>query len=142
MVPTLCATRSGVRLSTKHAANRPHSPIARSVAVAVLETIAAQVSTTLIEMRKELHDFRLKIRGDVRDLRTEMRAEARDLRRIHDRVFRITFGAIITTTLALAALIAHVAHWLQALQRQRALPLRLSAPVGHRRHLAVAEPQA
>jgi len=67
--------------------------------VAVLEARLAQVSATLTEMRKEAHDFR-----------SEMRAEMRDLRRIHDRDFRITFGAIITTTLGLAALIARVAH--------------------------------
>jgi hypothetical protein len=29
-----------------------------------------------------------------------------------ERDFRITFGAIITTTLGLAYLIAHTAHWL------------------------------
>lgn len=80
--------------------------------VAVLETLAAQTLTTLAEMRKEIHDFRSEVRGDLHDLRTELRTEVRDLRRIHDRDFRITFGAIITTTVGLAALIAHVAHWL------------------------------
>ena len=69
--------------------------------VAVLEALLAQVSATLAEMRREAHDFR-----------AEMRAEMRDLRRIHDRDFRITFGAIITATIGLAALIARVAHWI------------------------------
>lgn len=62
--------------------------------VAVLETIAAQTSATLLEIKQELREFRS------------------EFRRIHDRDFRITFGAIITTTVGLAALIAHVAHWL------------------------------
>jgi hypothetical protein len=30
----------------------------------------------------------------------------------HDRDFRITFGAIIMTTVGLAALISRVAHWI------------------------------
>lgn len=98
--------------------------------VAVLETIAAQISATLAEMRREaqemradLHDFRSEMRADLHNFRSEMRAdmghlrcelrtEVRDLRRIHDRDFRITFGAVVTTTLGLAALIAHVAHWI------------------------------
>ncbi len=69
--------------------------------LAVLETIAAQTSATLAELRTEM-----------RDLRTSISAEFREVRRVHDRDFRITFGAIITTTLGLAALIAHVAHWI------------------------------
>ena len=69
--------------------------------VAVLESIAAQTSATLAEIRQEM-----------REMRTEMRTEFHDLRRIHERDFRITFGAIITTTVGLAALIAHVAHWI------------------------------
>ena len=80
--------------------------------VAVLETIAAQTSTTLAEMRKEMHDFRAEIRAKLQGFRSEVHTEMRDLRRTHDRDFRITFGATITTTLGLAALIAHVAHWL------------------------------
>ena len=65
--------------------------------VAILETIAAQTSATLIEIKQEMRDFR---------------KELREFRSVHDRDFRITFGAIITTTIGLAALIAHVAHWL------------------------------
>ncbi len=65
--------------------------------VAVLESIAAQTSATLTEIKQEMRDFR---------------RELHEFRGIHDRDFRITFGAIITTTIGLAALIAHVAHWL------------------------------
>jgi len=65
--------------------------------VAILETIAAQTSATLIEIKQEMRDFR---------------KELREFRSVHDRDFRITFGAIITTTVGLAVLIAHVAHWL------------------------------
>lgn len=76
--------------------------------IAVLETISAQVSATLVEMRQEAREFR----KELHDFRSEMRDELRDLRHTHDRDFRITFGAIITTTIGLAALIAHVAHWI------------------------------
>lgn len=87
--------------------------------VAVLETLAAQILATMADMRQEAHEFRLEMRSELRgvrmelhDLRTELHTEVRDFRRVHDRDFRITFGAIITTTVGLAALIAHVAHWL------------------------------
>ena len=97
--------------------------------VAILETLAAQTLGLLADMRKEADDFRSEVRsefkqlraeiGDLRSelrseiggLRSELHTEVRDIRRIHDRDFRITFGAIITATVGLAALIAHVAHW-------------------------------
>ena len=44
-------------------------------------------------------------------LRSELHSDVGDLRRTHDRDFRLTVGAIITTALGLAALIAHIAHW-------------------------------
>ena len=82
-------------------AERKDYPSGMEARVAVLGALLAQVSATLTEMRKEARDFR-----------TEMRAEMRDLRRFHDRDFRITFGAIMTATVGLAALIAQVAHWI------------------------------
>jgi hypothetical protein len=63
----------------------------------VLEEIAASTKAILAE-----------IRADQRVMRSEM--TALDQRRECD--FRITFGAIITTSLGLAYLIAHTAHWL------------------------------
>lgn len=63
----------------------------------VLEEIAASTKAILAE-----------IRADQRVMRSEM--TALDQRRERD--FRITFGAIITTSLGLAYLIAHTAHWL------------------------------
>ncbi len=87
---------------------RKDYPVSMEARVAVLEALLAQVSATLTEMRKEAHDFRMEMHAEMRDFRTDMR----DLRRIHDRDFRITFGAIITATVGLAALIAHVAHWI------------------------------
>jgi hypothetical protein len=82
--------------------------ISMEARVAVLENIAAQILSTLGETRQELRDFR----KELHDFRSDMRTELRDLHRIHDRDFRIAFGATITATVGLAALIAHVAHWL------------------------------
>jgi len=91
--------------------------------VAILETLAAQIVGTLADIRKDMHEFRSEthsglaglrseIRSEIGGLRSEVRFDIGDLRRIHDRDFRITFGAIVTTTVGLAALMAHVAHWL------------------------------
>ncbi len=63
----------------------------------VLEEIAAGTKTILAE-----------IRADQRAMRAELLA----MDQRHERDFRVTFAAIITTTLGLAYLIAHIAHWL------------------------------
>ncbi len=83
---------------------------------------------TAIEMQGR--DLRTAIETQGRDLRTAIETQGRDLRttietqgqagrtgpelqqRIHDRDFRLTFAAIITTAVGLAWLIAHVGHWL------------------------------
>jgi hypothetical protein len=65
--------------------------------VRVLEEIASSTKAILAE-----------IRADQR----AMRAEMTTMEQRRERDFRITFGAIITTTLGLAYLIAHTAHWL------------------------------
>jgi hypothetical protein len=74
--------------------------------VRVLEEIAA--STKAI-----LGDIRAEQRSGIADLRTELRAMRADIAAVdqrRERDFRITFGAIITTTLSLAFLIARTAH--------------------------------
>lgn len=48
------------------------------------------------------------IHADIKDIKEEVR----DIRRVHDRDFRILFGAIVTTTLGLAAVLAKGFHWL------------------------------
>jgi hypothetical protein len=63
----------------------------------VLEEIAAGTKAILAE-----------IRADQRAMRSEI--IAMDQRRERD--FRLAFGAIITTSLGLAYLIANTAHWL------------------------------
>ena len=63
----------------------------------VLEEIAAGTKAMLAD-----------IRADQRAMRAEI--IAMDQRRERD--FRLAFGAIITTSLGLAYLIAHTAHWL------------------------------
>lgn len=76
--------------------------------VAVLEQIAKGTRDTLKEIRDDMRE----IRGDIRRLdgRMEARFTAVDAR--HDRDFRITFGALITPAVGLAALMAHGFKWL------------------------------
>lgn len=47
---------------------------------------------------------------DYRVLRQALDEQVTELRRVHDRDFRLTFGAIVVSTLGMAALIAQVAH--------------------------------
>jgi hypothetical protein len=72
----------------------PHDMEAR---LRVLDEIAAGTKAILTE-----------IRADQRAMRSGI--IAMDQRRERD--FRLAFGAIITTSLGLAYLIAHTAHWL------------------------------
>lgn len=76
--------------------------------LAILETIAQQNSTALRDLRGDMRSLGQDLRGEMHQLR----GDVSELRRNQERDFRVLFGAIITTTLALAALIAHVAHWL------------------------------
>lgn len=69
----------------------------------------AHIGTLFAELRAELPS---EIGAFCGELRSELHSETSELRRLHDRDFRLTFGAIVTTALGLAALMAHVAHWL------------------------------
>ena len=98
--------------------------------VRVLEEIAASTKALLGDIRAEqrsgvadlrteqrvgLTDLRTELRAGFADMRTELRAMRGDIAAVdqrRERDFRITFGAIITTTLGLAFLIARTAHWL------------------------------
>jgi hypothetical protein len=87
--------------------------------VRVLEEIAASTKALLGDLRAEqrsgIADLRTELRTGFADMRTEMRAMRADIAAVdqrRERDFRITFGAIITTTLGLAFLIARTAHWL------------------------------
>lgn len=81
----------------------------RSEMGAFRSELRSELHSVLGELRSELHSEMSELRSE---LRSELHSEVSELRRIHDRDFRLTFGAIVTTALGLAALIAHVAHWL------------------------------
>jgi hypothetical protein len=74
----------------------------------VLEEIAAATKEALSEGRAEARALRGEMNARLAALEAEI--DAMDERRERD--FRILFGTIITTTLGLAWLIAHSAHWL------------------------------
>jgi len=74
--------------------------------------LRAEIDAFRSELRSELHSEVSGLRSEMGELRSELHSEVSELRRTHDRDFRLTFGAIVTTALGLAALIAHVAHWL------------------------------
>jgi len=76
--------------------------------VRVLEEIAGGVKALLGDIRSEQRELRSELRTELRAMRADIGAV--DQRRERD--FRITFGAIITTALGLAFLIARTAHWL------------------------------
>lgn len=98
--------------------------------VRVLEEIAVGTKSTLAEIKAEQRADRADTAASFAAVRTEMsagfaavraemtagfaamRAEIINMEQRRERDFRITFGAIITTTLGLAFLIARSAHWL------------------------------
>jgi hypothetical protein len=87
--------------------------------VRVLEEIAVSTREILTEIRADQRALRTEMTAGASSLRAEMMAGASSLRaemiamdHRRERDFRITFGAIITTTLGLAYLIARTAHWL------------------------------
>ena len=84
----------------------------RSGLAGLRSEVSSEIGGLRPEMRSEISGLRSEVHSEISGLRSEVRSDIGDLRRIHDRDFRITFGAIVTTTVGLAALMAHVAHWL------------------------------
>ena len=82
--------------------------VAMEARVAVLERIAEQNHAAFRDLRTDMRDFHT----EMRELRQEMQAGFNEARRIHERDFRITFGALIITAIGLAGLIARSAHWM------------------------------
>lgn len=98
--------------------------------VRVLEEIAASTKTLLSEMRSEITGLRRDMTAGFGELRRDMTGGFGELRRDmtigfgelrqaiervdqrRERDFRWVFGAIIVTTLGLAALIARTQHWI------------------------------
>jgi hypothetical protein len=87
--------------------------------VRVLEEIAASTKVLLGEIkvvqRPGCTGMRTELRSGFADMRSELRTMRADVAAVdqrRERNFRIRFGAIITTTLGLAFMIARTAHWL------------------------------
>src|SRR5579872_2178009 len=87
--------------------------------VRVLEEIAVSNKSTLAEIKADQRADRADTAAGFTALCSEMsagfaamRAAMLNMEQRREREFRITFGAIITTTLGLAFLIARSAHWL------------------------------
>lgn len=84
--------------------------------VAMTQALAQNTQTTLQWIREELSHLRRELgaqgaefRGELTGQGVELRDELAELRRMHDRDFRLIFGAMIAGTLGLAALIARTA---------------------------------
>lgn len=88
----------------------PHDPNMEA-RVAVLEQIAKQTSETLVGIRADLASIKFDLKTDLGSTKTEVRTGLEAARDRHDRDFRITFGALITVALGLAALIAKGFKW-------------------------------
>jgi len=82
--------------------------VAMEARVAVLERIAEQNHAAFRDLRTDMRDFHT----EMRELRQEMQAGFNEARRIHERDFRINFGALIITAIGLAGLIARSAYWM------------------------------
>jgi len=83
-------------------------PAEMEARVRVLEEIAAATKAELAEIRADQRAMRTEMTAGFATMRTEMTT----MEQRRERDFRIAFGAIITSTLGLAYLIAHTAHWL------------------------------
>jgi hypothetical protein len=86
--------------------------------VRVLEEITVATKAMLAEIKADQRADRADTTAGFAAMRAEMttgfgamRAEMISMEQRRERDFRITFGAIITTTLGLAYLIARSAHW-------------------------------
>ena len=84
----------------------PHDP-GMEARVAVLEEIASATKQGIAGLRQDLGE----LRNETSRRDEGLRQEIRELRTVQERDFRIMFGALITTALGLAALLAKGFHW-------------------------------
>jgi len=75
-------------------------------------SIHSDMTGGITSLRAEMIAGDTAIRGETTAGFTSMRAEMIAMEQRRERDFRILFGAIIASTLGLAYLIAHTAHWL------------------------------
>jgi uncharacterized coiled-coil protein SlyX len=87
----------------------PHDP-GMEARVAVLEEIASAAKQATLELRNEARETNRRMDG-LRDRMDGLRDRMDGLRDTGEANFRIMFGALITTALGLAALMAKGFHW-------------------------------
>jgi len=76
------------------------------------QTVERQYTGLRLEIEMKIGGLRQEMEVQNGEIRRALETQGAELRRVHDRDFRRTFGAIIASTLGLAPLIAHVAHWI------------------------------
>ncbi len=82
--------------------------VSREELDARLETVEARMLAHIGEIKADVRH----IQADVAETRTDIREMRQQITRIRTVDFRILFGAIITVTLGLAALMAKGFHWI------------------------------
>ena len=78
--------------------------------VAVLAEIAAATKQGMSDLRQEVHETNRRVDA-VRDRVDAVRDRVDAVRELVERDFRLLFGALITASLGLAALMAKGFHW-------------------------------
>jgi hypothetical protein len=102
---------AGSKSSLPPGGEPPYGP-GMEARLAVLEQIAATTRDALVEIKAEMRDIRNEIkdfRKEVKDEFRDVREEMKELRQDQKTDFRITFGALIASTLGLASLLGGLA---------------------------------
>jgi len=95
--------------------------------VGKLESDVEHIKTEVGSLRADVRELRSEIRSEVRDIRSEMgqlrsdmgqlrsdtHSELGKLRDVHERDFRILFGAIIVVAIGIASIMAKAFGWLK-----------------------------
>ncbi len=74
--------------------------------------VRQDMSTGFVAMRQDMNAAIAAVRQETAGVRQDMNVGFADVRRVHDRDFRLTWGALIGGSLGLLYLLAHTAHWL------------------------------
>jgi len=78
-----------------------------------LESDVEHIKTDVSGLRADLREFRSEIRSEIGELRSETHSEVGKLRDLHERDFRVLFGAIIVVAIGIASIMAKAFGWLK-----------------------------
>jgi len=97
--------------SHMHAAMDARITALEQIALSTKEVLGEIKAEMRGELKAEMREMRGELKAEIHELRDETKADIRELRQDQKSDFRLTFGALITVAIGLAAVMAQGFKW-------------------------------